>query len=117
MKIEDLHTLKIDVPELLDYSKTGDVRLVGSNHIDDVFAMIQYENTDFNFYPELPCRSEALRAAALFRSSFRLLKELKHLVRLLEPLEKEGALNVPGLATLNGARLAISQAENTNEAL
>lgn len=39
------------------------------------------------------------------------LKELKHLVRLLEPMEEAGTLNVPGLATLNGARRAISEAE------
>ncbi len=40
-----------------------------------------------------------------------LLKELKHLVRLLEPLEQAGTLQVPGLATLNGARAAIEKAE------
>jgi hypothetical protein len=34
-------------------------------------------------------------------------KELAHLVRLLEPLEKDGGLDVPGLATLNGARKAL----------
>lgn len=39
-----------------------------------------------------------------------LLAELAHLVRLLEPLEESGALNVPGLASLNGARLAIAKA-------
>jgi hypothetical protein len=39
------------------------------------------------------------------------LKELKHLVRLLEPLEEAGTLNVPGLETLNGARKAITEAE------
>jgi hypothetical protein len=32
-------------------------------------------------------------------------------VRLLEPLEEAGTLNVPGLATLNGARKAITEAE------
>ena len=35
-------------------------------------------------------------------------KELEHLVRLLEPLEKAGTLDVPGLATLNGARKALA---------
>ena len=40
-----------------------------------------------------------------------LLAELKHLVGLLEPLEMGGLLNVPGLATLNGARAAIAKAE------
>jgi DNA-directed RNA polymerase subunit RPC12/RpoP len=37
----------------------------------------------------------------------RLARELRHLVRLLEPLEQEGGLAVPGLATLNGARAAL----------
>lgn len=40
-----------------------------------------------------------------------LLRELKHLVALLEPLERDGSLAVPGLATLNGAREAIAKAE------
>jgi hypothetical protein len=39
------------------------------------------------------------------------LKELKHLLRLLEPLEADGRLDVPGLATLNGARRAVADAE------
>lgn len=39
-----------------------------------------------------------------------LLVELTHLVRLLEPLEQSGALNIPGLATLNGARAALQKA-------
>jgi len=37
--------------------------------------------------------------------------ELRHLVRLLEPLERDGGLDVPGLATLNGARRALKMAE------
>ena len=36
-------------------------------------------------------------------------KELRHLVVLLGPLEKDGRLDVPGLATLNGARAAIAK--------
>lgn len=42
-----------------------------------------------------------------------LLNELKNLVEFLEPAEKAGTLNVffPGLATLNGAREAITKAE------
>lgn len=39
-----------------------------------------------------------------------LLAALEHLVRLLEPQELDGVLNVPGLATLNGARAAIRKA-------
>jgi hypothetical protein len=38
-----------------------------------------------------------------------LLAELKHLVRLMEPKEQTG-LDIPGLATLNGARAAIAKA-------
>lgn len=38
-----------------------------------------------------------------------LLQELTHLVRLLEPYEHQ--LNIPGLATLNGARLAIAKSK------
>jgi len=37
--------------------------------------------------------------------------ELRHLVRLMEPLEDRGLLNIPGLATLNGARAALAKAE------
>lgn len=37
-------------------------------------------------------------------------RELMHLVRLLEPLERDSGLNVPGLATLNGARAALRKA-------
>jgi hypothetical protein len=48
-------------------------------------------------------RAEALAAPALFR-------ELRHLVLLLEPLERDGRLDVPGLATLNGARKALDEA-------
>jgi len=35
-------------------------------------------------------------------------RELARLVRLLEPLEHAGTLNVPGLATLNRARAALA---------
>lgn len=38
-----------------------------------------------------------------------LLKELKHLVKLIEPVLSE--VNIPGLATLNGAKRAIDKAE------
>lgn len=48
--------------------------------------------------------------AKLIAAAPELLRELKHLVRLMEPIEKEGGLNIPGLATLNGARLAIQKA-------
>jgi len=48
--------------------------------------------------------------ARLIASAPLLYDELAHLVRLLEPLERDGTLNVPGLATLNGARAALSRA-------
>lgn len=48
--------------------------------------------------------------AALFSAAPDMARELAHLVRLLEPLEKDGGLDVPGLATLNGARAALRKA-------
>lgn len=48
--------------------------------------------------------------AALISAAPELLEALEHLVALLEPLEDSGALNVPGLATLNGARKALAKA-------
>ena len=57
------------------------------------------------------CYGTELHNARLIAAAPDLLAELKHLVRLLEPLEKSGALNVPGLATLNGALAAIAKAE------
>lgn len=54
---------------------------------------------------------ETIRAnVSLIAAAPDLYAELAHLVGLLEPLEASGALNVPGLATLNGARLALSKA-------
>jgi hypothetical protein len=49
--------------------------------------------------------------ARLIAAAPELLAELRHLVRLMEPLEQDGSLHVPGLATLNGARAAIAKAE------
>jgi hypothetical protein len=48
--------------------------------------------------------------ARLIAAAPDLYKELWHLVRLLEPLERDGRLDVPGLATLNGARAALAKA-------
>lgn len=53
---------------------------------------------------------DAAANARLIAAAPDLLKELQHLVRLLQPLEENGGFNVPGLATLNGARLAIAKA-------
>jgi len=49
--------------------------------------------------------------ARFFAAAPTLYHELRHLVRLLEPLERDGGLDVPGLATLNGARRALKMAE------
>ncbi len=57
-----------------------------------------------------PPLEEAKANAKLICAAPDLFKELNHLVRLLEPLEKEGFLGVPGLATLNGARMALKKA-------
>lgn len=48
--------------------------------------------------------------ACLMAAAPDLLKELENLVRLLEPIERDRPLNVPGLATLNGARRALAKA-------
>jgi hypothetical protein len=41
----------------------------------------------------------------------RLYRELRRLVEALEPLEKDGRMQLPGIATLNGARLALQKSE------
>ena len=48
--------------------------------------------------------------ARLIAAAPDLLKELQHLVRLLEPELEAGRLQVPGLATFNGAKAAIARA-------
>jgi hypothetical protein len=53
---------------------------------------------------------EAIANAKLIAAAPCLLKELQRLVSLIEPQEREGGLNIPGLATLNGARAAIAKA-------
>lgn len=54
---------------------------------------------------------QGIANARLIAAAPDLYRELVHLVRLLEPLERDGGLDVPGLATLNGARAAIAKAE------
>lgn len=44
-------------------------------------------------------------------------KELGHLVFLMEPVEYSTGLNIPGLATLNGARNALAATLDDKEAL
>lgn len=50
----------------------------------------------------------AMANATLITAAPDLLRELNHLVRLMEPVEDH--LNIPGLATLNAARAAIAKA-------
>lgn len=59
---------------------------------------------------DCPDLDECIANGILLAAAPRLYAELDHLVSLLEPLEQSGALNVPGLATLNAARDALKQA-------
>lgn len=54
--------------------------------------------------------AESEENARLIAAAPLLLKELESLVCLMEPLETEGRLSVPGLATLNGPRAALAVA-------
>lgn len=67
------------------------------------------------YWGEGRSEEENLANARLIAAAPDLYKELKHLVGLLEPLEQEGGLNVPGLATLNGARAALKKVEEVTE--
>ena len=49
--------------------------------------------------------------ARLIAAAPELLAELRHLVRLMEPLERAGSLNIPGLATLNATRTVIAKGQ------
>lgn len=64
-------------------------------------------------HPGIEFRNEADKA--LIAAVTDLYAELAHLVRLLEPLEREGTLAVPGLATLNAARAALRKAEGRTD--
>lgn len=58
------------------------------------------------------CMAKGRRVNVRMRAASReLLRELKHLVSLMEPYEEDGTLRIAGLATLNGARAAIAKAE------
>jgi hypothetical protein len=59
---------------------------------------------NWNFCTENDADTRLIAAAPDLRD------ELAQLVRLLEPMERDGSLNVPGLATLNGARAALAKA-------
>lgn len=52
-------------------------------------------------------REEMKKAEQLRSAAPDMARELLHLLRLMEPLEKEGGFDIPGLATLNGARAAL----------
>jgi capsule polysaccharide export protein KpsE/RkpR len=54
-------------------------------------------------------RANAALCAGQTKDILCLRRELSHLVFLLEPLERDGTLNVPGLATLNGARAVLTK--------
>lgn len=56
-------------------------------------------------------REQQFMDAHLIAASPCLLRELKHLVALMESMERDGSLNIPGLSTLNGARKAIALGE------
>lgn len=52
----------------------------------------------------------ALANAHLIAAAPELLRELEHLVRLVEPCIQDGRASIPGLATFNGAKAAIAKA-------
>jgi hypothetical protein len=55
--------------------------------------------------------------ARLIAAAPELLEALDELVCFLEPIERDGCLGIPGLATLNRYRLAISRARGESSAL
>lgn len=48
--------------------------------------------------------------ARLIAAAPDLYRELAYLVSMIEPLEREGRIQIPGIATLNGARAALAKA-------
>lgn len=57
------------------------------------------------------CRNDpGMPVARVIAAAPDLFRELRHLIALLEPLERDGTLAIPGLATLNGARAALVKA-------
>ncbi len=79
---------------------------------DDDISVCAFEGDPKNgIMADVICEVTSIRPeqdAKLIAAAPELLKELQHLVALLEPMERAGTLNVPGLATLNGARKAIA---------
>lgn len=56
---------------------------------------------------------DAINAQLIASAAPEMLKELKHLLSLLGPVEYN--LNIPGLTTLNGLRAVIAKAEGTGK--
>ena len=73
--------------------------------------LVQYNDGEYEGETAICVGEHAKANAHLYASATELLAELKHLVALLGLMELASTLNVPGLATLNGAREAIAKAE------
>lgn len=109
MKVEDLHTLKIEVPELDPTSKSGDVRLTSPDRNEVMMGMIDYQAyPEFDFYPGMPSKGDALRAAALFRAAYQLQEALKD---LLTQIGESYTMR----REIEAARAALALSENTAE--
>lgn len=68
------------------------------------------KNPEFSRRAALASLEEQAANLCLFLAAPDIYAEFAHLVRLLEPMESAGTLNVPGLATLNGARAVLARA-------
>lgn len=87
MKAQDLKHVKIEVPELKPSSAMGDVRLVWPGKNEVMVGMIDYQvSPELNFYPNMPSKEEALKAAALFRASYEMQSSLKSAISRLQYL-------------------------------
>ena len=70
-------------------------------------AVVRGGRDDYGIAHGVVCMEDAHLIAA----APDLYKQLRHLVILIEPLEHNGALQIPGLATLNAARAALAKAD------
>lgn len=82
---------------------------------EEEWTLYQSGKSNHGIYGKDPRRVVATRIATydeamLISAAPDMARELRHLPQLLEPLEQSGALDVPGLATLNGARAALRKA-------
>ena len=78
---------------------------------DDVLPAVVQRGDEGGFVVQGLSRERAEADARLIAAAPDLLAELEHLVLLMEPLERDGGLHIPGLATLNAARAAIKKAK------